>query len=133
VKPSEPWQREWRHAQKKPPQSLRIGIRWQTSKILKDPIVLEDVTGFDPAKPECDGIDQGQNRLGNCVAVVPLNKAGLVGEQRSEPEFPEEEEQQIYAAEVGKALPGEGQDQIFWAESHYEPTSLLGRFLREQL
>jgi len=85
-------------AQQEAPQGGCIGIAWQSSEILKDAILAEQLGCLDAVEPEENGIEQRQKHLADAVAVVALMESNIGGQRVLEPDPRQEAVQHIDAA-----------------------------------
>jgi hypothetical protein len=65
------------NTQQEAPQRRSVGITWQSSEVLKDAVLAEQLGRVDTVEPEQHGIEQRQKHLPNTVAIVALRQPDL--------------------------------------------------------
>ncbi len=86
------------NTQQEPQQRRSVGITWQSSEVLKDSVLAEQLGCLDAVEPEEHGIEQRQKYLTNTIAMVALSESNIRGERVLVPALCQEAMQHIDAA-----------------------------------
>src|SRR5229473_2740285 len=116
------------NTQQEAPQRRSVGITWQSSEVLKDAVLAEQLGRVDTVEPEQHGIEQRQKHLPNTVAIVTLRQPDLSRNGILESNSGKESMQQVHPAIMGETRCTEFYGELPRPTWHNSQSYLLGSF-----